>query len=196
MPHKRCKRSQRRQVGMGIGHNTYLGAGRPVEHPGWNLKPTVGIGTAKITAKNNSVRPVDRLVNSDLSSSRNSVPWVFSSFVVQRGSTPLGLRRQDARRSLCYPGKPGEIGGVIEPRIYLSQAAILSRQAGPPLRFQEYTRRERLQVHQGAHQELREFILSGRDNTASAIPLTARAVERAPARSVTGQFCISAPSMA
>ena len=29
--------------------------------------------------------------------------------------------------------KRKEIGGVIEPRIHLSQAAILSRQAGPPL---------------------------------------------------------------
>ena len=99
--HKRCKRSQRHQVGVGIGHNTHLGAGRLVEYPGWNLKPTVGIGTAKITAKNNGIRPVDRLMNSDLRPNhRNSVPWVFSSFVVQRGSTPLGLRRQDARRSL------------------------------------------------------------------------------------------------
>jgi hypothetical protein len=34
---------------------------------------------------------------------------------------------------LCYAGKRGEIGGVIEPRIHLSQAAILSRQTGPPL---------------------------------------------------------------
>src|ERR1700732_392959 len=66
MPHKRCKRSQRRQVNMGIGHNTHLGRTLTVEHPGRNLKPTVGIGTAKITAKNNSVRPVDRFVNSDL----------------------------------------------------------------------------------------------------------------------------------
>ena len=47
---------------------------------------------------------------------------------------PLGLRRQDARRGLCYAGKRGEIGGVIEPKIHLSQAAILSRKAGPPLR--------------------------------------------------------------
>ena len=29
--------------------------------------------------------------------------------------------------------KQGEIGGVIEPRIYLSQAAILFRKPGPPL---------------------------------------------------------------
>src|SRR4029077_4017608 len=50
----------------------------------------------------------------------------------EANSTPLGLRRQDARRDLCYAGKRGEIGGVIEPRIHLSQTAILSRQAGPP----------------------------------------------------------------
>ena len=53
--------------------------------------------------------------------------------LLQRRSTPLGLRRQDARRGLCYAGKRGEIGGVIEPRIHLSQAAILFRKAGPPL---------------------------------------------------------------
>ena len=41
--------------------------------------------------------------------------------------------RQDARRGLCYAGKRGEIGGVTEPRIHLSQAAILSRKAGLPL---------------------------------------------------------------
>src|SRR5271169_4623169 len=53
--------------------------------------------------------------------------------LLQRRSTPLRLRRQDARRGLCYPGKRGEIGGVIEPRIYLSKAAILFRKTGPPL---------------------------------------------------------------
>ncbi|MGB6937682.1 MAG: hypothetical protein WBE14_13525, partial [Xanthobacteraceae bacterium] len=42
-------------------------------------------------------------------------------------------RRQDARRGLCYAGNRGEIGGVIEPRIHLSQAAILFRKTGPPL---------------------------------------------------------------
>jgi putative transposase len=54
--------------------------------------------------------------------------------LLQRRSTPLGLRRrQDARRGLCYADKRGEIGGVIQPRIHLSQAAILSRRPGPPL---------------------------------------------------------------
>ncbi len=38
---------------VSIGHHTHLGAGRPVKHPCWNLKPTVGIRTAQITAKNN-----------------------------------------------------------------------------------------------------------------------------------------------
>ena len=41
--------------------------------------------------------------------------------------------RRSARRGLCYAGKRKEIGGVIEPRIHLSQAAILSHKAGPPL---------------------------------------------------------------
>jgi hypothetical protein len=53
--------------------------------------------------------------------------------LLQRRSTPLGLRRQDAGRGLCYAGKRGEIGGVIEHRIHLSQPAILSRKAGPAL---------------------------------------------------------------
>jgi hypothetical protein len=53
--------------------------------------------------------------------------------LLQCRSTPLGLRRQDARRGLCYADKRGEIGGVIQPRIHLSQAAILSRRPGPPL---------------------------------------------------------------
>ena len=62
-----------------------------------------------------------------------SVPWVFSSLVVQYRSAPLGLRRQDTRRGLCYAGKRGEIGGVIKPRIHLSQSRHLSNKAGPPL---------------------------------------------------------------
>jgi hypothetical protein len=56
--------------------------------------------------------------------------------ILQYRSTTLSLRRQDARRGLCYAGKRGEIGGVTEPRIHLSQAAILSRKAGPPLNTQ------------------------------------------------------------
>src|SRR6266581_2008845 len=55
--------------------------------------------------------------------------------LLQRRSAALGSRRQDARRGLCYAGKRGEIGGVIEPRIHLSQAAKLSRNPGPPLVF-------------------------------------------------------------
>jgi hypothetical protein len=38
--------------------------------------------------------------------------------------------RQDARRGLCNAGKRGEIGDEIEPRIYRSAAAILSRKSG------------------------------------------------------------------
>jgi hypothetical protein len=40
----------------------------------------------------------------------------------------------DTRRGLRYAGKRRESGGVIEPGIHLSQAAKLSRKAGPPLR--------------------------------------------------------------
>jgi transposase InsO family protein len=52
--------------------------------------------------------------------------------ILQRRTSALGSRRQDARRGLCYAGKRREIGGVIEPRIHLSQAAILFRKPGPP----------------------------------------------------------------
>ena len=60
---------------MGIGRNTHPGASRSVEHPGWNLKPTVGIGTAQITAKNNSVRLLYSFVNAD-PKSKPRMPWV------------------------------------------------------------------------------------------------------------------------
>lgn len=50
---------------MGIRRHTHPGAGRPVEHPGWNLQPTVRIGTAQATAKNRAVRSLDRRVNAD-----------------------------------------------------------------------------------------------------------------------------------
>jgi hypothetical protein len=43
LPQQRRKHYERRQVGMGIGRNTRPGAGRSVEHPGWNLKPTARI---------------------------------------------------------------------------------------------------------------------------------------------------------
>jgi len=49
------------------------------------------------------------------------------------GTTALDLRRQDARRGLCYAGRRGEIGGVTETQIHLSQAAKLSQKPGPPL---------------------------------------------------------------
>jgi len=42
MPQQSCKHRERRQVGMGIGRRTHPGTGRPVKHPGRNLKPPVG----------------------------------------------------------------------------------------------------------------------------------------------------------
>ncbi|MGO9775127.1 MAG: hypothetical protein ACLPM3_00895, partial [Terracidiphilus sp.] len=72
MPQKIRKRPERRQVSMGIGHHTHLGAGRPVKHPCWNLKPTVGIRTAQITAKNNGVRLLDSFMNAD----PKTKPWM------------------------------------------------------------------------------------------------------------------------
>src|SRR3974377_648133 len=54
--------------------------------------------------------------------------------ILQHRSPAFDARRQDARRGLCYASTRGEIGGVIKPRIHLSQAAMLARKAGPPPR--------------------------------------------------------------
>ena len=72
MPHQLSKRHERRHVGMSISAHTHPGASQPVEHPGWNLKPAVRIGTAQITAKNNVVRLLDSFVNAD----PKTKPWM------------------------------------------------------------------------------------------------------------------------
>jgi hypothetical protein len=72
MPHQLRKRHERGHVGMGISSHTNPGAGRPVEHPGWNLKPAVRIGSAQITTKNNVVRLLDSFMNAD----PNTKPWM------------------------------------------------------------------------------------------------------------------------
>jgi hypothetical protein len=72
---QRRKRRERRQVGMGIGRRTHAGAGQSIEHPGGNLKPTVRIGAAQATATNNTVRLVDRLVNTD-PKTKPRMPWI------------------------------------------------------------------------------------------------------------------------
>ena len=72
MPQQRCKRRERRQVGTGIGRHMRLGAGEPVEHPSWNLKPTVGIGTGQITAENDAARLLDSCINAD----PKTIPWM------------------------------------------------------------------------------------------------------------------------
>jgi len=48
------------------------GAGRPVEHPGWNFQPTARIGTAQATAKISAVRSLDRRMNAD----PKAKPWM------------------------------------------------------------------------------------------------------------------------
>jgi hypothetical protein len=72
MPQQGCKRRERRQVGTGIGRHMRAGAGGPVEHPSWNLKPTVGIGTGQITAENDAARLLDSSVNAD----PKTTPWM------------------------------------------------------------------------------------------------------------------------
>jgi hypothetical protein len=59
-------------IGMGISSHTHPGAGRPLEHPCWNLKPAVHIGTAQTTTKNNLARPLDRFVNAN----PKTKPWM------------------------------------------------------------------------------------------------------------------------
>ena len=56
---------QRRQGDMGIGHQTDLGARRPVKNPRTNLQPTVRIGAGDITLEHHAVRPIDRRMNHD-----------------------------------------------------------------------------------------------------------------------------------
>jgi hypothetical protein len=75
MPEQRLKRRERPQVGMGIGHQTHIGAGRPVKHPGRNLQPTLRCRTAQITPENNAVRLLNRLVNAD-PKTKPRMPWV------------------------------------------------------------------------------------------------------------------------
>ena len=72
MPHQLRKRHERRQIGMGISSHTHPGAGRPLEHPCWNLKPAVHIGTAQTTTKNNLARPLDSFVNAN----PKTKPWM------------------------------------------------------------------------------------------------------------------------
>src|SRR5256885_3024145 len=68
--------------------------------------------------------------------SRLAVRQELGSDVGSASITPIDPTRPSAAerptRSMLG-GKRGEIGGVIEPRIHLSQAAELSRKAGPPL---------------------------------------------------------------
>ena len=58
--------------------------------------------------------------------------WSLDQLLQCRTAT-LIVRRQDARRGLCYRTANGETGGVIKPRIHLSPAAKLSQKADPPL---------------------------------------------------------------
>jgi hypothetical protein len=65
MPQQRRKASERRQVDMGVGRQAHPRAGRSIEHPGRQLKPTVRIRAAQATAKNNTIRLLGRLVDAD-----------------------------------------------------------------------------------------------------------------------------------
>src|SRR3974390_1030106 len=57
---------------MAIRCHMHPGAGRPVEHPGWNFQPTARIGTAQATAKISAVRSLDRRMNAD----PKAKPWM------------------------------------------------------------------------------------------------------------------------
>ncbi len=122
---------------MGIGRYTDPGAIRPVEHPGWNLQPTVRIGTAQITAKNNTVCPLDRLVNAD-PKSKPRMPsiqqflklgfvGVLKPCCITR-SVPTG--RSAKRRRLCcsitlaQPARHREQAGKLYPPAIQSSASV------------------------------------------------------------------------
>jgi len=66
------KRHERRQIDMDVSSHTHPGASRPLEHPCWNLKPAVHIGTAQSTTKNNLARPLDSFVNAN----PKAKPWM------------------------------------------------------------------------------------------------------------------------
>jgi hypothetical protein len=42
-----------------------LGAGRPIKAPRWNIQPTVRVGCSQVAAKDNTVRPLNCLMNAD-----------------------------------------------------------------------------------------------------------------------------------
>jgi hypothetical protein len=54
------------------------------KHPRWNLQATVRVGCSQVAAKDDAARPRKDHGCHGYSSSRNSVLWAFSSFVVQR----------------------------------------------------------------------------------------------------------------
>jgi hypothetical protein len=60
---------------VGVGRHTNPGARRPIKHPRRNLQPTVRIGSVQIAAENDTVRPIDRLMNAD-SKTRPRVPRI------------------------------------------------------------------------------------------------------------------------
>ena len=139
MPQEHHKCRERRQVEMGIGRHTHLGAGRPVKHPGRNLQPTVRIGTAQATAKNSVARPLDRRVNANLKT-KPRMPWVqkFSKLgsvgVLKRCcTTGADLTRAltaHARSSLLHPAAHPH-GSLTPADAPLIDAEKLFRQPGP-----------------------------------------------------------------
>ena len=69
VPQERPEYYERRQVGVGLGHQTHPGAGRPIKHPRRNFQPTACFGGIQITAESNAVRPLDHLMNANTKTS-------------------------------------------------------------------------------------------------------------------------------
>jgi hypothetical protein len=137
VPHQLRKGHERRQIGISISSHTHPGAGRPLEHPCWNLKPAVHIGTAQTTTKNNLARPLDRFVNAN----PKTKPWMppvqqfaklSSVGVLKPRCTMRNVRtgRSARRRRLCYsptltqPARHREQAGKIYPPAIQSSASV------------------------------------------------------------------------
>ena len=75
MSQKSRKHDERRQVSMGIDHHTHPWYTPTARTSRPELKPTVGIGSAQITTKNNIVRLLDSFVDVD-PQTKPRMPWV------------------------------------------------------------------------------------------------------------------------
>ena len=75
LPKQRRKCHERGCVDMRMAGHMHTGADRSIEHPSRNLKATVRTRPGQATAKNNAVRLLQRLVNTD-PKAKPRMPWI------------------------------------------------------------------------------------------------------------------------